>query len=104
MRRLLRDSGAGLPVALLALAFFLMLLFQMVELVRQSRSILQTGAGQQNALQEATKLRQAIDGLVSDLDQLARQGNANAQQVIDELARQNINLRPQQPGPPAREQ
>jgi hypothetical protein len=82
------------PVALLAIAFFLMLLFQMVELVRQSRSLVASAANQENALQEANRIRQAADALANDTVQLAQQGNVNAKQVIDEMARQNVNLRP----------
>lgn len=92
MRRLARDGGADLPLALLALAVFLMLMFQTVQLVRQSQSLVAFAANQESALQEASRLRQAADALVSDVVQLAQQGNANAKQVVDEMARQNINL------------
>jgi hypothetical protein len=91
------DSGLAMPLALLALAFVLLLLFQMVELVRQSRSLVQAAANQESALQEANKLRQAADALVNDVLQLAQQGNVNAKQVVEEMARQNVNLRPSRP-------
>jgi predicted PurR-regulated permease PerM len=103
MRRLVRNAGADLPVALLALAFFLMLLFQMVQLVRQSQSLVVFAANQENAMQEAARLRQAADALAGDIAQLAQQGNANAKQVVDEMARQNINLHPQTPPSPPTE-
>jgi hypothetical protein len=101
MRRLVRDGGADLPLALLAAAFFLMLLFQTVQLVRQSKSMAVFAVNQETAVQEAVRLRQAADALASDLVQLAQDGNANARQVVEEMARQNINLRPPAaPAPP----
>ena len=98
MKRLLRTGGSDVPLALLALAFCLMLVFQMVQLVRQSQSLATVAANQESPLQEAARLRQAADALASDIVQLAQQGNTNAKQVVDEMARQNIKLHP--PGPP----
>ena len=99
MKRLLRNGGSDVPLALLALAFCLMLLFQMVQLVRQSQSLAAVAANQENPVQEAARLRQAADALVNDIVQLAQQGNANAKQVVDEMARQNVNLHSSGPPP-----
>ena len=92
MKRLFRQGGSDVPLAILAHAFCLMLLFQMVQLVRQSQSLAAAAANQESALQEAARLRQAADALAGDIVQLAQQGNANAKQVVDEMARQNVNL------------
>lgn len=101
MRRLLRDGGSDVPLAILALAFCLMLLFQMVQLVRQSQSLAANATNQESALQEASRLRQAADALAGDIAQLAQQGNPNAKQVVDEMARQNVNLHPPAAAAPA---
>jgi uncharacterized protein YoxC len=97
MRRLVRGGGADLPLALLALAVFLMQVFQTVQYVRQSQALMALAGNQEGALQEASRLRQAADTLANDIVQLAEQGDANAKQIVDELARQNINLRPPKP-------
>jgi len=102
MRRLVRHGGSDVPLALLAFAFVLMLLFQMVQLVRQSQSLAAFATNQESALQEASRVRQAADALAGDIVQLAQQGNPNAKQVVDEMARQNVNLHPATapPAPP----
>ncbi len=104
MRRL-DDAGLELPLALLAGAFFLMQVFQTVMLVRQSHTLTVIAANQVTPMQETTRLRQVTDALASDVALLARQGDAGAQQVVADMARQNITLRapPQpnaQPSPP----
>ena len=84
----------GLPVALLALAVFLGLVFQTVQLVRNSETLAAIDRNQEGPLQETARLRQATDSLASDVAQLAQSGNANAKQVVDEMAKQNIVMRP----------
>jgi uncharacterized protein YoxC len=84
----------GLPVALLALAVFLGLVFQTVQLVRDSESLAAIDRSQDAPLQETARLRQATDSLASDVAQLAQSGNVNAKQVVDEMAKQNIVMRP----------
>jgi hypothetical protein len=87
-------SRAGLPVALLALAVFLGLAFQTVQLVRDSETLVTIDRGQDAPLQETARLRQATDALASDIAALAQSGNAAAKQVVDEMAKQNIVMRP----------
>ena len=92
-------SRHGLPVALLALAVFLGLAFQTVQLVRDSEMLATIDRNQEAPLQEATRLRQATDSLASDITQLAQSGNAAAKQVVDEMAKQNFVMRPNTPAP-----
>jgi len=86
-----------LPVALTAVALLLYLAFQTVELVRDTQSLIAIAHNQDTPLQETGRLKQAVDSLASELSQLAHDGDANAQQVIDEMAKQNIRLQPAQP-------
>jgi len=104
VRRLVRDAGADLPLALLAFAFFLMQVFQMVQYVRQSAALMALAANQETPLQEAARVRQATDALAGEVAQLAQDGNAGAKQVVEAMARQNVNLHPAKPAgasPPA---
>ncbi len=91
---LYRDAGVELPVTLLAVAFFLMLIFQTVGLVRQSQTLAVITANQDAPIQDTRRLRQATDALAGDVAQLAQDGNANAKEIVDAMARQNINLHP----------
>lgn len=98
-RNLYRNAGAELPLTLLAVAFFLMLVFQTVELVRQSQTLAAIIANQTTPIQETQRLRQATDALAGDVAQLAKGGNAHARQIVDAMARQNITLNPPSPQP-----
>jgi len=102
-RGFLKETGVELPVALLAVGFFLGLSFQTVQLVRDSQSLVAIAHNQDAPLQESTRLKQAMDSLAGDVAELAQQGDANAKQVVDEMAKQNVALRPNQPaGEPAK--
>jgi uncharacterized protein HemX len=96
-------SRAGLPILLLALAVFLSLAFQTVQQVRESEALAAIDRSQDAPLQETARLRQATDALASDIAQLAQSGNAAAKQVLDEMAKQNLVMRPTPaaPGTPA---
>ncbi len=101
---LLQAAGIELPLVLLALAFFLALVFQTVQLLNESRTIAAIDRSQEAPLQETMKLRQATDALAADIADLAQSGNAHAKKVIDEMGRQNVTLRPSQaPAAPAPE-
>jgi hypothetical protein len=86
-----------LPVALVAGALLLFLAFQTVELVRDSQNLVAIARSQDTPLQETARLKQAVDSLAGELAQLAQEGDANAKQVVDEMAKQNIRLQAAQP-------
>ncbi len=81
-------------LALLALGFFLAVLFQTVQLVRERLNFSTILLNQQGALENTLKLRERINALASDTAQLAQTGNAAAKQVVDDLARQHLALHP----------
>jgi hypothetical protein len=93
-RDFLKDAGVEVPLAILALAFFIALVFQTVELVRQSQTLATISVSQATPLQEATHLREATEALARDITKLADSGNADAKQVVDEMAKQHIALVP----------
>ncbi len=90
------------PVALVAVGLFLGVAFQTVELARDAQNLVAVAKSQAAPLEEAAKLKQATDSLASDVAELAQQGDANAKQVVDELAKQNVQLRPSPPAEPAK--
>lgn len=88
--------------ALLALGFFLAVLFQTVQLVRERINYSTITLNQQAPLQNTLKLRDQINALANDTAQLAQTGNAAAKQVVDDLAHQHIALHPaNEPASPA---
>ena len=100
---LLKAAGLEVPVALLAVSFLLGLGFQTVQLVRDSQSLAAIGRSQDSPLQESVRIKQAMDSLAGDVAALADAGDPNAKQVVDEMAKQNVKLRANQPpGEPAK--
>ncbi len=88
-----------LAVAVLALAFFLAVLFQSVQLWRERSSMNQIYQNQEQVLPDVLKLRDQVNSLAGDVAQLAQTGDAAAKQVTDDMARQGVALRP--PSTPA---
>jgi hypothetical protein len=86
-------SRRSLPLTLLALAVLLQLVFQTVQLVRESQSLAAINRSQDLPLQETTRLHDATNSLAGDIYQLAQSGNAAAKQVLAEMAKQNVVLR-----------
>lgn len=93
-------SRSGVPIALLAIAVFLGLAFQTVQIVRDSETLATINRSQEAPLQETARLRQATDSLAGEIVQMAQSGDSGAKQVVDEMAKQNIVIRPSVPGAP----
>lgn len=98
-----RLGGEGprieLAVVVLALAFFLAVLFQSVQLWRERGSMIQIYQSQEEVLPDVLKLREQVNSLAGDVAQLAQTGDPAAKQVVDDMARQGVALRP--PSTPA---
>ena len=99
MRSSARGASFDLPLALLAAGFFLWLGFQTFELVRESQALAAINRGQDTPLQDAARLHQATDALAGDTATLAQTGNEGAKLVVEEMARQNVVLKPPAAGP-----
>src|SRR5258708_29376045 len=83
-----------IPLLLLAIAFFLMVGFQTVQLVRERGNLYEIQLGQETTVQESLKLRQQMESLASKTAQLADGGNAGAKAIIEELRRLGITVKP----------
>ena len=80
-------------VIVLAVAFFLAIAFQTFQLFREHANLDDAFNGQQTSLQQATQVRREARALAADTAILADKGNANAQQVVEQMRRQGIDLR-----------
>jgi hypothetical protein len=81
------------PLALVVLAFFVMVTFQAVELVRERGHLADLKLTQEGAMQEGAKLRQQLESLGAKTAQLADTGNANAKAIVEEFRRQGVTLK-----------
>jgi hypothetical protein len=83
-----------IPLLLLTIAFFLMVGFQTVQLVRERGNLYDIQLGQETTVQESLKLRQQMESLATKTAQLAEGGNAGAKAIIEELRRLGITVKP----------
>jgi hypothetical protein len=83
-----------IPLALIVLAFFLLVAFQAVQLFRERSHLATLAAAQEPTVQEGMKVRQSLDSLAGKTAKLAEAGNPNAKAIIDELRRQGIAVKP----------
>jgi hypothetical protein len=90
-----RRPPIELGFALLALGFFLAVVCQTVQLVRERINYSTILINQQAPLENTLQLRERINSLANDTAQLAQGGNAAAKQVVGDLARQHIALHPE---------
>lgn len=80
------------PVFLLALSLLAMTGFQTWQLVQQQANLETVRANQQPAVEESQRIRTQLRSLTRGTADLAAAGNQNAQRIVDELARQGVNL------------
>ena len=84
--------GPFVPLLLGALALLGSLAFQTVQL-QADRMALQTAyANQQQTVDNAGKLRQALDLLAADTQRMADTGNANARVLVEELKKRGVTI------------
>jgi hypothetical protein len=55
-------------------------------------------AAQQQTVDNATKLRQSLDGIAADTQRLADSGNTNARLLVDELRKRGVTINPKPAG------
>lgn len=104
-----RDEGTslplGIPVLILALAFFLYTANQTYEVISAANLLSTARSNQEGQLKEVDAIRRQTNGLANDAADLARAGNAAAREAVEALAKQGIiKFAPppgqQQPQPP----
>lgn len=98
-RRQRSEPGASPFVALLllTLAFTGWAAFQSFLLAHEAYTLSGARDNQGAAVQNAEKLRQALDGLARDTAKLAERGNPNARLIVEELRKRGVTINPEAP-------
>ncbi|HLI14161.1 MAG TPA: hypothetical protein VKY65_21415 [Alphaproteobacteria bacterium] len=88
-------AGAlSLAVVLLVVSFFLMSVFQTIELIHDHGALSDLRAAQEPTVQEALKVRHQLESLAGGTAQLAADGDAAARSIVETMRRQGITLTP----------
>ena len=85
------------PWLLLALTVAGWFVFQTVHLWRERETLATARAAQDKPVEEARKIRTALDQLARGTAVLADKGNPNAKLIVDELRRRGITINPSSP-------
>ena len=88
-----RTYGIALPVLLAILTLVLWFGFQTWQLVAERERLLALSENQAATYANARKMRAQLDAIAAGTAELARQGNANAGQVVQALQDKGITLR-----------
>lgn len=72
--------------------------FQTFQLVAERGALANVHANQTRPFEDATKLRNALDGLARETQLLADKGNPSAKLIVNELARRGVTINTAPPG------
>ena len=79
---------------MLAAAWTLWAVFQMVMLFQEGSNLKTLRANQEPTVQQAMKLRAQLDSIAAKTAELAPKGNSNAKAIVDELKKRGITIDP----------
>lgn len=85
---------AFVPLLLCGLALLGWLAFQGTLLWRDHQALAATHAGQQQTVDNASKLRGSLDALAADTQRMADAGNPNARLLVEELRKRGVTINP----------
>ncbi len=86
-----------LPVLLTALALFLLVALQTVQLLRELNTLVAFRESQQASMQAGEKIQRQLEALAGQTAQLANDGDAAAKDVVEQMRRQGYTLSPPKP-------
>jgi hypothetical protein len=89
----------GATVVLVAIALFLMVAFQTLQLLAERKNLADLVRAQEQTIQEAVKLRQRFNAVAGATASLAEQGDAGARAIIESMRRQGITVKPPEEKP-----
>lgn len=78
------------------MALFIWFGFQTVQLYKERQSRKTTHNNQEQIIANAGKMRSQLDAIAVGTQQLADQGNANAQAIVQQLVKSGISINPKQ--------
>jgi hypothetical protein len=87
-------AGWWLPVLIVAASFFVLMAFETGYTIHDREALAEQQRLQEQALQEAIKLRQKLETLAGKTAQLAADGDEGAKAIVDQMKRQGITMSP----------
>ncbi len=89
-----QSSIIFIPLCLLAAAWTLWAVFQMIMLFQEGSTLKTLRANQEPTVQQAMKVRAQLDSIAAETAKLAAKGNAGAKTIVDALKQRGITINP----------
>ena len=89
-----RRYDGYLPLLLTLISIVAWLIFQTTQLVIEHRALSKLHKNQETTLQSSLKMRKQLNALATGVAQLAKNGNANAKLIVDDLRSKGITINP----------
>ena len=89
-----QTSIVFIPMCLLAAAWTLWSVFQMVMLFQEGSNLQALRANQEPTIQQAQKLRAQLDSIAAKTAELAAKGDPGAKTIVDALRQRGITINP----------
>jgi predicted negative regulator of RcsB-dependent stress response len=85
------------PILIVVIGLVVWTGFQTVQLYQERQAAIAAQANQAPLIANAKKMRAQLDVIAAKTKRLADQGNANAQLIVQQLAKNGININPDAP-------
>jgi hypothetical protein len=87
-------THSNLSTMIVVLGLIVWSAFQTVQLVGERQAISTAKQNQEQLMANSKKMRDQLDAIAAKTKRLAEQGNPNAQLVVQQLAKNGININP----------
>ncbi|TCV90634.1 hypothetical protein [Sulfurirhabdus autotrophica] len=91
-----QSGSLVLPMILLTIALIIWAVFQSVQLYKERQNLKLSFDNQEQLIVNGKKMRTQLDAIAAGTKRLADQGNANAQLIVQQLAKNGISINPNQ--------
>ena len=95
------DGWESLPVLLMVIALVIWFGFQLFQTLKARDNLITAFNNQEEQIKAANQIQASLSALATGTKQLANEGNPNAAQIVQALAKRGINI--SDPKPPSQE-
>jgi hypothetical protein len=89
-----KQAPSQAPLLLVLAGLLIWSAFQTFQLYRERTNLQSAHSNQDQVIANAKKMRNQLDAIAASTKRLADQGNPNAQLVVQQLAKNGININP----------
>lgn len=89
-----KNASSQFPVLIIVIGLLVWSGFQTVQLAKERQNVKTAHANQETVIVNAKKMRNQLDAIAANTKRLADQGNPNAQLIVQQLAKNGIDINP----------